>query len=432
MSILQEHAGNNDITTIDGIYNVASDVLFPADGLELIDEDYQKRLVTGFTLHYFKDEIGQETLPLWKMSLLEKLVNNCDYINEIYANLDKQIFSDYRVRNVQASGEATGSKTGTGSTSSTKESTATDQGNSTKMYGEDSTDEKTTAQSVGDNVTLTKSGSETRIHGGYDDTVRSGSEVQQNGGTDTNTDNGYNDNISSKGTGTYNNGVNITFDTPVDSLDALRTPGGDVDGNTVSSQSFPNQGRDLDIYQEGGSRGWDYMEDQSYNYMAGAVEQDSTQTTVENGNDKSINHNVSETTHGHKVATTYGKDLAGNTDERKDRTNYNSKDTINYGVNESGNTNARIDTTVAQKTISGTDSGEAHKTGNERTTNSNTNTVEDSVTGTSSTSEATENTHADTTDEIDYNVSMEMVLKSESFLTRLWDLFDDLFINFSY
>ncbi len=437
LSILQENAGDNDITTVEGISAVASSVLFPEDGLALIDENYQDRLVVGFTLHYLKDEIGMETLPLWKLALLEKLFNNYDYINEIYANLDKQIFSDYRVRNVSNNGTATGSKIGTGSTGTIKSGTTTDTGDVTRNYEEENTDSKESILGDVEKITLDKKGSELKQHSGNDTLKKQGAEVQRRGGNDTVTDGGYVDNIASKGTSNYTNGVNITFDTPVDNLDDLRTPGGEVSYSPTDTVQFgEDEGRDMTVYLDGDEenthgRGWDYMANQTYDYMAGAVEQDQTQTAVENSNDKTLNHNESKTDYASKTATVYGEDETGDTNERKDTTTYASDETITYGKTKSGD-DPRQDITDVKKDATTTDTSSGAKLGTDHTVSGNTNTVSAEEEATNSNSEETNNSHNDTTDEIDYNVSMELVLKSESFLSRLWNLFDDLFINFSY
>ena len=462
MSILQEHAGDNDITTIDGIYDVASDVLFPADGLELISPEYQKRLVVGFTLHYFRDELGLETLPLWKLALLEKLVNNDEYINEIYANLDKQIFDNYRVRNVASTGETSGVKNATGSSNSTKNVTGSDNGSNERTYADGTLGTKTTEDIGNETSSLEKKGAELHKRGGYDDIEKKGVEFTENSGTDTTIDDGYNNNLSSKGTSTYNNGVDITFDTPVDTLDALRTPGGEpsdiIEGDTIPPVEPPTEspaenvraasddsyGRPLTTYElnsenENGA-GWSFMSNQEYDYMAGAIEHDSTQHNIENANDNTYNYNKSATSHGLISETTYGKKATGETtaaDKRIDTTTYHSHDVTIYGDDgEEHETQPeelkRIDETTRDTTHTVTDSSNESKTGSESSTNLNEHTVNDVTDNTSASDEMTTGTHEDNTDEIDYNINMKMVLESESFLQKLWDIFDDLFMTFTY
>ena len=464
MSILQEHAGDNDITTIDGIYDVASDVLFPADGLELISPEYQKRLVVGFTLHYFRDEIGLETLPLWKLALLEKLVNNDEYINEIYANLDKQIFDNYRVRNVASTGETSGVKNATGSSNSTKNVIGSDNGSNERTYADGTLGTKTTEDIGNETSSLEKKGAELHKRGGNDDLEKKGAEFTRNSGTDTTTDDGYNNNVNSKGTSTYNNGVNYQLDTPMDSLDDMRTPGGPISAiveyDTIPPVEPPVEdpgstyGRDLTVYavkaEQGSDQkgaGFDYILNQSYDYLAGATEQDSTQYNVENGNDNTYNYNKSATDHGMASTTVYGRQAEypeGVTeppaeDKRIDTTTYNSHDVTIYGTDGEDHSQEqdppalnRIDETTRDTTHTVTDSSNESKTGSESSTNLNEHTVNDVTDNTSASDEMTTGTHEDNTDEVDYNISMKLVLESESFLRKLWDIFDDLFMTFTY
>lgn len=432
LSILQENAGDNDITTINGIEAVATQALFPQDGLALVDNDYQSRLVVGFTLHYLKDEIGMEVLPLWKMALLEKLVNNYDYINEIYSNLDKQIFSDYEVRNVENSGENEETKNTIGSVDVSKNVLSSDTGSNNRTYGEGVITHKESDETGTDDATTTKKGAETHKRGGTDYTIKEGTEYQENSGTDTTTDNGYNDNVSSKGSTTYNNGANITFDTPVDKLDSLRTGGAIAEVDVVDTKEIID-GRDLDVYGISGQRGsgWDYMEGQTYDYMSAAVEQDSTQENIENSNDQSVNHNQSATVHGLKVATVYGKTLNGAQDPRKDTTNYGSNDVTVYGKDGSSS-DPREDVLDRDTTKHVEEDLSDSKTGTDNTATTNSHSMSDATVTSTSNTDATNGTHSDSTSDISYKINMEMILRSESYLTRLWNIFDDLFINFSY
>lgn len=440
LSILQENAGNYDITTMDGINAVATQVLFPQDGLSLIDDEYQDRLVVGFTTHYLTDEIVFDTLPLWKIKLLEKLVNNYDYINEIYANLDKQIFADYQVRNVESSGDNNETKNTIGSTDVSKNVLSSDEGSNNRTYGEGIISNREIGEDGTENATFKKEGAETRKRTGNDYIKKEGSELQERGGDDTTTDNGYNDNRNSKGTSTYNNGVNITFDTPVDKLDGLRT-GGNLSDIIVTND--PQDGeiggdepvlRELNIYgldPNGNSAGWDYMEGQTYDYLSAASEQDSTQLNVENGNDQSVNYNQSKTEFGGKTATTYGKNIDGQSVDRKDTTYYNSNDITIYGIN--GDASAeRKDITLRGTTKDVTEDLSESKTGSDNTSITNSHTMSEANVTSVSNTDATNGSHSDQTDEVNYHINSELVLRSECYLTRLWAIFDDLFINFSY
>ena len=109
---LQEDGYNFDITEISGIfqlfcsafggalYDEASENPFAGmrDEWNAIDERYRKFFMTAFPLHYFNDEIGLETLTLFKIALAAKLYENGDFINSILENLDKNVLTSYSVR----------------------------------------------------------------------------------------------------------------------------------------------------------------------------------------------------------------------------------------------------------------------------------------------------------------------------------------------
>ena len=86
-----------DLRSVTDVYNISMRTLFANAPLSVISNEYVQQFVTGFTLHFFNDELGLETLPLWQIALNEKLYNSGSYINLIFKNLDKQVFSEYHV-----------------------------------------------------------------------------------------------------------------------------------------------------------------------------------------------------------------------------------------------------------------------------------------------------------------------------------------------
>ena len=103
MDKLLESAGEQSLQDPEVLLKASKDTLFGSE-LQYIDEKYRDPFAAGFALHFFKDEIGLETWPLWRMSLVEKIVNNYEYINGTYGLLDKQIFANYRMRKVSTDG----------------------------------------------------------------------------------------------------------------------------------------------------------------------------------------------------------------------------------------------------------------------------------------------------------------------------------------
>ena len=146
MIIEQADADSNDISTVDGIYDSAMSRLFTGEGINAISEEYRKNFVVGFTLHFWNYELGLETETLWKMKLFEKLFNRGAYINEIYAHLDKQIFSNYRVRKVDDERKATIDVT-RDTNDTTDMSSGTTHSNTNVVDGESSSDSTNTEKS---------------------------------------------------------------------------------------------------------------------------------------------------------------------------------------------------------------------------------------------------------------------------------------------
>ena len=85
MEILQQNMKPGmSLNNINDVYELASTCLFNNTPVNVINDEYRQNFIIGFTLHFLKDEIGLETLPLWQIALTEKVVNNAAYINNFY------------------------------------------------------------------------------------------------------------------------------------------------------------------------------------------------------------------------------------------------------------------------------------------------------------------------------------------------------------
>lgn len=434
-TILQQNAGNNDISTISGIYNVASDVLFPTDAINVINQQYRQPLIVGFTLHYLNDEIGLETLPLWRMALSEKLYNYGSYINDIYTNLDKQVFADYRVRNVNASGSNQVIRTGTGTVTDEKDEDTTTNVTDALTHSETientvhgtlaGTGTITNAKSGTDTVghtgtdTNAKSGTDTATHTGTDTSEKTGTDTLAQTGTDENAHTGTQGNVGTSSTDTANTGtvsndhnvITVNSDTPMGALSNLRTPGGNAKGTGVA-----------------------YADGQTYNYMSSAGEVDESNVQTDNtlqqvtGSDSSTTtfNDTNTETRNLQDQTTYDTEDTRTLD-LTDRNTYNSSDTRTVALEDettynSSNLETRNTTDTENKTDNTTKSGSDGKTGetvvDSTVTNTQTRDTEDTENG----------THSDTSAETDYTFNWEMLYKSMPLLNKLWDVFDDLFM----
>ncbi len=429
--ILQQNKlPNESLTDVSDVYDIALRTLFADAPMSVISNEYKEQFITGFTLHFMNDELSYETLPLWKIALNEKIYNSATYINKIFTNLDKEIFADYRVKNVVDSGTTTGLKNLDGSVSTDRDVAVSEASNETTTFDETMTDDRDDTRTIDRDVNQEKKGSEYFTRGGHDDSEKKGAEVQLNSGTDTTTDSGVQDNISSNKSANYTNAIQINSDTPMGSLQNLRTPGGAVAATTDTSVHY-DEGEDLTEYQEGGSRGFNYEEGQTYQYMSGAAESGQTVQNVENGNDKSINSSTSATEHGLQVATKYGTD-GTNVDRRIDTTEYASNESTTYGYKLDSNgtpvADKREDVTAEDVTDTLASDITRTKTGSDTVAKTASTTTDDVTRQTTANEESTSGSHENTTDQIDHSLNWEMLYKSMPLLNKVWEIFDDLFM----
>ena len=426
-----------DLRSVTDVYNISMRTLFANAPLSVISNEYVQQFVTGFTLHFFNDELGLETLPLWQIALNEKLYNSGSYINLIFKNLDKQVFSEYHVEDNENTTDMIASVS--------EEVNATNNDTKDIERAGSEANQRTEANENSSAGTLEKTGDVDHSKEGYDELIQSGNisndesyaeqlnqggnvetaltgtdefeqtgeRVSEHGGEDTVT-NGLTVNTENKGglvTDKFN-GMNIQYDTPQGSLQNLRTPGGDATGTGVG-----------------------YVNGQTYNYMTGASENDNTNAhedfskqEVKNSGDDVTKYD-STTTQSFVDAidyTRYGKtstetraledDKSGaknNVQEfdKSDKTEYNSsqKDIFNT-------TDTTSNTTTENKDI--VESKATEDT--ERLVGTGENHSEKSGANESNTTSSGNNTG--------YKMTYEMLYRSIPLLKKVWELFDDLFM----
>lgn len=439
------------LSKITDIEAIALRTLFDGEAINVIDEQYKERLVTGFTLHFMNDEIGYETLPLWKLALEEKLYNNGSYINKIFDNLDKEVFADYKVSNLRDQGDENRDKLSTMSGQDDRNVLSSGTDDKDITYGKLTTDSKVDNRTLGGSVDVTKMGSEYRKRDGSDDLEMKGSEYQKHGGSDVTLDNGVQDTINSSASATRSNAIQIQSDTPMGSLQNLRsnTQGPmaynqdtvhynpEVDPETGESEGF-----DFVAYtpSERNANGSGYELTPTFNYMSGAVESGQSDSTTDNSSQKVINSGGNTVNHGMSISTQYGvKDESTPTeaDKRKNITTYNNGETVTYGKGVvydeeseewSVNEDPRIDRTEDHRTDDLVSTGSTGTSGTDTTHGTNSNTVNDVVDRTQSGSENNTAHHDNTVDKTDYSMNLEMLYKSMPLLNKVWEIFDDLFM----
>ena len=122
MDKLLEHAGSQDLTNPEVMTDLAKTVIFGPE-LNVVSEQYRDRFALGFAQHFLYDEIGLETWAGWRIALMSMMYDNAEIINWTYENLDKTVFSDYRVHKVTTTRKVDGSAGRTTNSTSTTDGT---------------------------------------------------------------------------------------------------------------------------------------------------------------------------------------------------------------------------------------------------------------------------------------------------------------------
>lgn len=94
---------------------------FQMTNYPIFDENYRKTLNDNILHHYYENEIGFETAPLFRFYLNQKLNEIMPYYNELYKVQKKLIDDNLLLNNVNITEQLQGSNTTT--TSSTSQST---------------------------------------------------------------------------------------------------------------------------------------------------------------------------------------------------------------------------------------------------------------------------------------------------------------------
>ena len=440
------------LQNLSDLYAISSRAIFDIAPMNVINSDYRQRLITGFTLHFMNDEIGMETPLLFKLGLSDKIYNNAEYINAIFANLDKQIFADYSTKSVSGeahqtiaddtvvddtgtitnakSGDDTVKNTGTSANAKTGTETGAHTGTDTQVKSGDDTLKRTGQSSdghtginshrtLGDD-TLTKSGTETHTYNNVKDNMK-----DLNGSKDwIENDEHYSDTVEGKTTDNKNSG-SYTLDTPMNSVENLRS--------TKTNPPAP--------YDAAGT-GISALADSSMKYMSAASLADDTNV---NENEQTTWHNDGgENGETSKVTTHYEKESESTRTGNETNTFANRQDakhidtTLTDTFNE---TNTKVDNlqdkteynSTTQDTKNLTDTT-TYNTSDTRTDNLQSKTEYNSSNVTTNDLNKTvdkdvQTDSTNTSSEVSTNLNLEMIYRSMPLLDKLWETFDELFMS---
>lgn len=372
--ILRSNTHDYDLNTLAGLYNASMETVFNSAPLSTLDENIRQRFVTGFSLHYFAREIGQETIPLWKISLAEKIYNNAEYINEIFADLDKQVFANYKVHR--------GSRADNNVESHVDiNDRLHNDSNAKKLTDDDSATELNTSQGSNANahneaVVNTGVNNDAMSDQTADDSTNASTNVADNNATDNNN--------GSSSSANYNdsraNSVSGAIDAPQGTLSAIRNPNVDVSGMGVSA-----------------------VRNAQYNYLSSGALSDGT--TIADGVNSETNENVNA--------------------HHDDSNSANSSVSHNEGSHSSDRDASHSD--LSQRDASGNSNDVASsfkQNDNQRNSDEvNTSTGEENSNNTGS-----KTNNGQSEDEyVDYDLSNEVLLQTIPFMSKIWEIFDSCF-----
>lgn len=105
---------------------------FKMTNYPIFDENYRDTLNNNILYHYYENEIGFETAPLFRFYLNQKLNEIMPYYNELYKVQKKLITDNLLLNNVNITEQLQGSNTTT--TSSTSQSTNSGTSNSKNLF----------------------------------------------------------------------------------------------------------------------------------------------------------------------------------------------------------------------------------------------------------------------------------------------------------
>lgn len=424
---LLANANGADLTDPAQLLPVAKATLFGTE-LNVISEEYRDRFALGFAQEFINDEIGLETWTGFRMALAHRIYDSAEYINTLFENLDKEVFSHYNVT------QTVGNSTTNGTTSGTSTGTTTDKGNVENT----GTSSETTASTGSDTTTSSSK------HTGSDSTANTG--TTKNEATDTGTSSdesstttSYDGDISTVTTGT-NTGKQYTAQSVTQQTDGTTGHDSDLTTSQTSKNDDTSNGwsGSSDIPENGITDPSTLTDKDNLTYLSAAGLSHSTSTAngtttqkvngTADKNKDTVNQTVTTTadrdnnyrednlsTQQTQKVTNPDQTVASTSSSNTSNTNrstltLDTEATTTYGgiTDETGKTEHKTDATRTGTT------GGTTKTTSEGTTST--------TTGGTHKEDSTNSVKTES-----YEMSYDMIVKSRPYLKKIWRLFDDLF-----
>jgi hypothetical protein len=440
--ILQRENPDADLSTIDGIKAAAKHSLFTAEMLNFISEQHRDAFAAGFTLHYLQDEIGYPVFSAWRIALLEKIANNSEYINLIYDNLDKQVFANYRISKSEHEGTNIIKTTPNLTDETTHDTKDTLAKAGSEMQTDTTSGTHSRMSNAGKTQTSTDDSSNTSTKGATSNTADETKMTRDSADSANTTDNTGTANTDERGASTASKGEDYT-DTTTPSGTRQTTNGGNIVSVEHGAQKTDGWNQYSDTPQGGlnAVREGTYLTNATYTEGNNEAYTDITHNG-ESTTTESFNNYKEEHKHTANSDSNVSEDTRTSSETRTDDTSsktvgHNSSDGESTSTSDNNSDeSARTDTTsngttteeqLADSIENGRESGSAeHTLTFDERTDTSAHTGTDTVahkgnTATDGADNATDNAES-------YEISMAMLLQSEPLMSRLWHLFDDLFM----
>ena len=459
LEVLQRENPALNLENTEEMTAAARSALFPEAALSYIPEGYDNHFIPAFVYHYLNYELGMPTLSAWRLQLMEKLISNSDYLKQVYAQMDKQIFSAYRTRKLDTNGEENTTRDNTNDTDLTSNVTTEhhNTGKDTRTeHREDNTENtrKATRNSVSEN-TEERTGHTEGTEGG----TENGSENVESSATrtpnltTTATKSNTRDVTGSRNeeTSGHSEGTDKTVEDVTDTSSGSNTRTPNLSTVTTKSGSMTEITKDK--YSDTPQNGLTGL--LADNYLTNArltdktsMNNDMRDSTTESGTDKTVSDN--STSRDGTTTLTKNSDETGTVDVTstekvvdagEDSTKMSGTETTvgteehtneksfsnNKSSDETGSTTSNGTENITENvTDNGTVTGEL-TVGSTRSDDANGS--EDRIETTNEVGHGEENRiHSNTDNEESYEITIEALLKSQSLMNKVWAIFDDLFM----
>lgn len=443
--LAQHKLENESFQDLDVMLRLAKEHLF-GDELEVIDPLHRDHFALGFALHYFYDEIGLENWFAWQMMLKEKIYNNSSYINLMYEHLDKQVFSNYRIRKVESNDEVTGNS------QQSIENVNERSGNVTNIVNQnvESNDSATSSSQNTDNRTSDQINKQANTQADSTNNLTQTTETSSHLNDSTNTHTGANNVIDSGKSNTTGLNTTTTDQTTTDNrtVDVDGSSSDNVIGTENNTTNTENQSQTRDLFSDTPQSGLSQVfADGGGNYLTNArqlsvedtgksiVDGDSTSNTTSK-NDSLTKENGSSNVDGTNTSNVQDETITSGTS----KTTVNNSDiTTDSGSGENTGSNTTTGSSSSESSVDGTvgiiETGgtiQSGESGGESTTissNDSVGTNTGSETGTSENTSLNNSTSSGHIEEESYELNHEVLMRSASLLNNVWYIFDEIFMG---